>query len=186
MKEIVLYDVYVTFMGEKELFSDGHETLEEARELIKEEKKNHNGPPILFNIEKRTKTVEESGDKLIALVERNGWERETWRWWVTEEFYKNNKNTFDKIEQLFSRVGTVNQQIGSTKFYLDKTPRDKNGIDFEAGGYLLFNTLIGENETLDTDYISALAQSEQEDLFREFYKGGIRKLFKEGENNVLR
>ena len=180
MKKIVLYDVYIKFMGEKELISEGHETLEEAKERVKEEKENHKHLPVpaCFCIEKRSKTVEESGERLIALVEKNGWERETWRWWVPEEFYKNNKDTFDIIEKLFERIGTVNQQIGFTKFYIDKNPKDKNEIDFEGGQYLPLNTLISPNNILNKEYIDTLEKDKERDLFDVFYKGGIVKLFK--------
>lgn len=113
---------------------------------------------------------------LAKIVEINGWERESWRFY----FDYPNDEEFEVLERLserFNKLGKVNQVIGDSSLELYLVPEEYDGINFEyRGGYMAKNNFM--EGKLNIDKVNEVIEYDNEKFFNFFYKGGCRNLFK--------
>lgn len=113
---------------------------------------------------------------LAKIVEINGWERESWRFYFD---YPNDEEyeVLERLSERFNKLGKVNQVIGESSLELYFVPEEYDGINFEyRGGYMAKNNFM--DGKLDIDKVNEVIGYDNERFFNFFYKGGCRNLFK--------
>lgn len=113
---------------------------------------------------------------LAKIVEINGWERESWRFYFD---YPNDEEyeVLERLSERFDKLGKVNQVIGESSLELYFVPEEYDGINFEyRGGYMAKNNFM--DGKLDIDKVNEVIGYDNERFFNFFYKGGCRNLFK--------
>ena len=113
---------------------------------------------------------------LAKIVEINGWERESWRFYFD---YPNDEEyeVLERLSERFNKLGKVNQVIGESSLELYFVPEEYDGINFEyRGGYMAKNNFM--DGKLDIDKVNEVIEYDNEKFFNFFYKGGCRNLFK--------
>ena len=112
--------------------------------------------------------------KLVKLVEKNSWERETWNWWFDENEYIKHKDMFDSLQKLLS-VSNNNKEDNYTFDFNSVDDREINWSD-DRNSYYAYNNPTGRR--VDLDKLLDLLCLAPEDIGDSLYKGKIRRIFK--------
>jgi hypothetical protein len=184
------YYIFTKFLGETEIEEPGYVNKEDAETALENARKATKAimGENAFKMGLITKEVpnQDKGDseELIALRESNGWENETWRFWIKQPETDEEKEILERVKALFEKVGTMDQKIGNTSFFVeDNFPKPENTIDWENVGYTYFNTKMdGYPKKESLAYAEKL---NQEDLLKLLYKCGTKKLFEEIKPEAL-
>lgn len=112
---------------------------------------------------------------MFSLVEKNGWEREMWKWWIELKSEDDMKLLVDLNKRLIE-LGEIDQKIGKTSYHINFILQEMDNINFssEACSYMSANNRL--EGVLDKKYINNLIDMDNQSLFEALYKGGLKKI----------
>lgn len=116
--------------------------------------------------------------KVFKLTEKNGWERETWNWYIDTKWLKSYKGYFESLMDRISKIDFGVSIGGTNEFILSFEEIDLDTINLKdkSTSYFNKNNLI-EGRLNDKVFLLLLHANDR--YFENFmYKGGIRDLFK--------
>jgi hypothetical protein len=117
----------------------------------------------------------EAYDKpVLFLVEKNGWERETWKFGID---LKNNISNIELISKLYNRLSkfkAIDQKVGKTSFFIDDKINEYTDIKWMyKEGYM--SSPIYLDGKLKADKIREIIEADDGKIFDMLYKGNIRE-----------
>lgn len=129
------------------------------------------------NLEFQSHFYKKMARPMISLIESNGWEKETWRWWIDVPQDKNKLDKLVALQERFVQLGEVSQKIGKTLYKVDLIAKEFDSIPFasERCTYMRAHNYVSGR--IDIDAIDRLIGLDNDNLFESIYKGGIVTIF---------
>lgn len=118
--------------------------------------------------------------KMIRIIERSAWERETWNYWFDEDWYEEHRIAL--LDQLKLRFETIKIQKcalgGRDSYKLDLMTFEHDEIDFnsDTNSYSARNQYVGK--FFSPTLLKQLLEMNDSDFLKYIYKGGIKKIFR--------
>lgn len=120
------------------------------------------------------KNIEAYDKPVLFFVERNGWERETWKFGID---LKKNISNIELISKLYNRLSkfkSIDQKVGKTSFFIDSKINEYTDIKWMSKvGYMSSPMYL--DGKLNADKIKEIIEADDSKIFDMLYKGNIQE-----------
>ena len=125
-----------------------------------------------------TEQVKEMKHPLVRFREYNGWERESWNFYMDYPTSEEEILALDALNKRFRSMKPVDQKLGMTGFQVILAPTEYENVrwDSKATSYIKANTYL--EGKLDTEFVKKMLASDDSYIFDTLYKGRFPVLVK--------